>query len=127
MKIVLTSVMVDDQAKAQAFYTDVLGFVTEKDVPLGPYRWLTVTAPEGAAGVELLLEPMGHPAAQPFQKALYDSGIPAASFGSNDIHAEYERLRARGVTFRKPPTSMGPVTIAVFEDTCGNLIQLAQS
>ena len=127
MKIVLTSVMVDDQAKAQAFYTDVLGFVTEKDVPLGPYRWLTVTAPEGAAGVELLLEPMDHPAAQPFQKALYDSGIPAASFGSNDIHAEYERLRARGVTFRKPPTSMGPVTIAVFEDTCGNLIQLAQS
>ena len=77
--------------------------------------------------VELLLEPMGHPAAQPFQKAIYDSGIPAASFGSNDIHAEYERLRARGVTFRKPPTAMGPVTIAVFEDTCGNLIQIAQS
>jgi catechol 2,3-dioxygenase-like lactoylglutathione lyase family enzyme len=127
MKIVLTSVMVDDQAKALAFYTDVLGFVKEKDVPLGPYSWLTVTAPESAAGVELLLEPMGHPAAQPFQKALYDSGIPAASFGSSDIQGEYERLKARGVVFRQPPTKMGPVTIAVFEDTCGNLLQLAQS
>lgn len=127
MKIVITSVLVDDQAKALAFYTDVLGFVKEKDIPLGPARWLTVTAPEGAAGVEVLLEPMGHPAAQPFQKALYEAGIPLTMFGSNDIHAEYERMRARGVVFRKPPTPMGPVTIAVFEDTCGNLIQLVQS
>ena len=124
MKIVLTSVMVDDQAKALAFYTDVLGFVKEKDIPMGGPRWLTVVAPEGAAGVELLLEPMGHPAAAPFQKALFDSGVPAASFGSNDIDAEYERLTSRGVVFRKPPTQAGPVKIAVFEDTCGNLIQL---
>ena len=127
MKIVMTSVLVDDQAKALAFYADVLGFVKQKDMPLGPARWLTVAAPEGAAGVEVLLEPMGHPAARPFQQALYDSGIPLTMFGSNDIHAEYERLRARGVVFRKPPTPMGPVTIAVFEDTCGNLIQLVQS
>ena len=127
MKIVLTSVMVDDQAKALAFYTDVLGFVKQHDIPLGPARWLTVVSPEGAAGVELLLEPMGHPAAAPFQRALFESGVPAASFESSDIHAEYERLKARGVTFRKPPTKMGPVTIAVFEDTCGNLLQLAQS
>ena len=127
MKIVLTSVMVDDQAKALAFYTDVLGFVKEKDIPMGSDRWLTVVSEEGAVGVELLLEPMGHPAAAPFQRALFESGIPAAMFWSTDIHAECERLRARGVTFRKPPTPMGPVTIAVFEDTCGNLIQLAQS
>lgn len=127
MKIVLTSVMVDDQAKALAFYTDVLGFVKEKDVPVGPYRWLTVVSPDGAPEVELLLEPLGHPAAAPFQRALFDSGVPLTSFGSTDIHGEYERLRARGVTFRKPPTQMGPITIAVFEDTCGNLIQLTQS
>jgi catechol 2,3-dioxygenase-like lactoylglutathione lyase family enzyme len=127
MKIVLTSVMVDDQAKALAFYTDVLGFVKQKDIPMGPHRWLTVSAPEGAAGVELLLEPMGHPAAAPFQRALFESGIPAASFESTDIHAECDRLKSRGATFRKPPTMMGPVTIAVFEDTCGNLIQLHQS
>jgi predicted enzyme related to lactoylglutathione lyase len=124
MKIVLTSVMVDDQAKALAFYTDVLGFVKEKDIPMGGPRWLTVVSREGATGVELLLEPMGHPAAAPFQKALFDSGIPATSFGSNDIDAEYERLTSRGVVFRTPPTQAGPVKIAVFEDTCGNLIQL---
>ena len=127
MKIVLTSVMVDDQAKALAFYTDILGFVKQHDIPLGAARWLTVVSPEGPSGVELLLEPMGHPAAAPFQRALFESGIRAASFGSSDIHAECDRLRARGVAFRKPPTAMGPVTIAVFEDTCGNLIQLAQS
>ena len=106
------------------FYTDVLGFVKEKDIPMGGPRFLTVVSPEGSTGVELLLEPLGHPASAPFQKALFDSGVPAASFGSNDIHGEYERLKARGVTFRKPPTQAGPVTIAVFEDTCGNLIQL---
>jgi catechol 2,3-dioxygenase-like lactoylglutathione lyase family enzyme len=126
MKIVLTSIMVDDQAKALAFYTEKLGFVKEKDIPLGAYRWLTVVSPEGAHGVELLLEPMGHPAAAPFQKALLDSNIPAASFGSADIQAEFKRLSDKGVVFRKPPTQMGPVIIAVFEDTCGNLIQIAQ-
>jgi catechol 2,3-dioxygenase-like lactoylglutathione lyase family enzyme len=127
MKIVLTSVMVDDQAKALAFYTNVLGFVKEKDIPMGEARFLTVVSPEGARGVELLLEPMGHPAAPPFQKALFESGIPAASFGSDNVQAEFDELRARGVIFRKPPTAFGPVTIAVFEDTCGNLIQLAQA
>jgi len=123
---VLTSVMVDDQAKALAFYTEKLGFTKKQDVPLGAARWLTVISPEGAHGVELLLEPMGHPAAAPFQKALFDANIPAASFGSDDIQAEFKRLGAKGVVFRRPPTNMGPVTIAVFEDTCGNLIQVAQ-
>ena len=126
MKIVITSVMVDDQAKALAFYTEKLGFQKEKDIPLGEFRWLTVVSPEGAHGVELLLEPMGHPAAAPFQKALFDSNTPATSFGSDDVKAEFERLSQKGVVFRKPPTQMGPVTIAVFEDTCGNLIQIAQ-
>ena len=126
MKIVLTSVMVDDQAKALAFYTDKLGFVKSKDISLGEYRWLTVVSPEGAHGVELLLEPTGHPAAAPFQKALHDSNVPLTSFGSDDVKAEFERLSKAGVVFRKPPTKMGPVTIAVFEDTCGNLIQIAQ-
>jgi catechol 2,3-dioxygenase-like lactoylglutathione lyase family enzyme len=126
MKIVLTSVMVDDQAKALAFYTDILGFVKKTDIPMGGPRFLTVESPEGANGVELLLEPLGHPAAAPFQKALYESGIPATSFGSTDIQAEYERLKAGGVVFRTPPTKSGPVMLAVFEDTCGNLIQLHQ-
>lgn len=126
MKITLTSVMVDDQAKAHRFYTEILGFVTKQDVPMGEYRWLTVVSPEGSQDVELLLEPMGHPAARPFQKALYDSGIPATAFASSDIHAEYERLAARGVTFRQTPAQMGPVTVATFDDSCGNLIQLFQ-
>ena len=126
MKIVITSVLVDDQAKALAFYTEKLGFVKSKDVPLGAYRWLTVVSPEGAHGVELLLEPTGHPASAPFQKALFDSNVPATSFGTDDIQAEFKRLSDKGVVFRKPPTKMGPVTIAVFEDTCGNLIQMAQ-
>jgi predicted enzyme related to lactoylglutathione lyase len=118
--------MVDDQAKAHRFYTEVLGFVTRRDIPMGGARWLTVTSPEGADGVELLLEPLGHPAARPFQQALYESGVPATAFASSDIQAEYERLVARGVVFRSPPKQAGPVTIAVFDDTCGNLIQLFQ-
>lgn len=123
MKINLTSVMVDDQAKALAFYTDVLGFEKKVDVDLGPARWLTVISTE-SPDIQLLLEPNSHPAAKVFQKALLDDGIPATSFASSDIHAEHARLAARGVVFRKPPTQAGPVTIAVFEDTCGNLIQL---
>jgi catechol 2,3-dioxygenase-like lactoylglutathione lyase family enzyme len=126
VKIVLTSVMVDDQAKAHRFYTEVLGFVTKHDVPMGEARWLTVVSPEGSADVELLLEPMGHPAAAPFQKALYDSGTPATAFASTDIQAEYDRLTGLGVAFRSAPTQMGPVTTAMFDDTCGNLIQLFQ-
>lgn len=126
MKIVITSVMVDDQAKALAFYTEKLGFEKNKDIPLGAHRWLTVVSPEGAHGVELLLEPTAHPASAPFQKALFDSNTPATAFGSDDVQAEFERLTQKGVVFRTPPTKMGPVTIAVFEDTCGNLIQLVQ-
>ncbi|MDP9120162.1 MAG: VOC family protein [Acidobacteriota bacterium] len=127
MKITLSSVFVEDQAKALRFYTEVLGFVKRKDVPLGKNRWLTVGSTEGAAEVELLLEPNEHPAAKAFQAAIFADGIPATSFTSTDIEGEYERLIGLGVVFRKKPTKMGPVTIAVFEDTCGNLIQLHQA
>jgi catechol 2,3-dioxygenase-like lactoylglutathione lyase family enzyme len=126
MKITLCSVFVSDQARALQFYTEVLGFVLKQDVPAGEHRWLTVASPEGVAGVELLLEPDAHPAAREFQKALHRDGIPATSFESSDIHREHERLVAQGVAFRTPPTPMGPVTVAVFDDTCGNLIQLHQ-
>ena len=127
MKIALTSVMVDDQAKALKFYTEVLGFVKKTDVPAGEARWLTVISPEGSPDIELLLEPNSHRAAKPFQKALFDDGIPLTSFASADIQKEYERLAGSGVVFRTKPTTVGPVTIAIFEDTCGNLIQLHQA
>jgi catechol 2,3-dioxygenase-like lactoylglutathione lyase family enzyme len=126
INIPLTSVMVDDQAKALEFYTDVLGFVKKTDLPMGAARWLTVVSPSVPDGVQLLLEPAGHPAARTFQKAMFDDGIPLASFGVDDLHAEYERMRKRGVVFRTEPTQAGPVIVAVLEDTCGNLIQLAQ-
>ena len=126
MKITLTSVMVDDQAKAHAFYTETLGFTTQHDIDLGEFRWLTVVSPEGHPDVELLLEPNSHRAAKPFQQALYADGIPVTQFQSSDIHAEHRRLTERGVVFRMPPTKQGPVTVAVFDDTCGNLIQLVQ-
>jgi catechol 2,3-dioxygenase-like lactoylglutathione lyase family enzyme len=126
MRIVVTSVLVDDQARAHRFYTDVLGFVTKKDVPLGEHRWLTVVSPQDPDGTELLLEPDSHPAAKPFKEALVEDGIPAASFGVDDIDAEFARLTALGVEFSQPPVRMGPVTTAVFDDTCGNLIQIAQ-
>ena len=121
-----TSVLVDDQAKALQFYTDVLGFVKKTDVPLGDFRWLTVVSPAAPDGVQLLLEPNAHAAAKVFQKALLDDGIPLTSFAVDDIQAEYERMRKLGVVFRTNPTKAGPVTIATLEDTCGNLIQLAQ-
>jgi len=124
MRITLASVTVNDQAQARRFYTEVLGFVVKNDLPVGEHRWLTVTSPEGVAGVELLLEPDAHPAARELQRALHRDGIPATSFESLDIQAEYARLRAKGVVFRTPPTPAGPVTVAVFDDTCGNLIQL---
>ena len=124
MKITVTSVLVDDQAKALAFYTAVLGFVKKTDVPLGEHRWLTVVGPGEPDGVELVLEPDEHPAARPFKDALVADGIPFTSFGVDDVHAEYERLTALGVRFTQPPTAMGPVTTAVLDDTCGNLIQL---
>lgn len=126
MKIVVTSVFVDDQAKALDFYTDVLGFNKKQDVPLGEHRWLTVVSPHDPNGTELLLEPSDHPAVGPFKDALVSDGIPFTSFGVEDVHAEYERLMEMGVRFTQPPTHMGPVTTAVFDDTCGNLIQIAQ-
>ncbi|MCY1179887.1 Glyoxalase/Bleomycin resistance protein/Dioxygenase superfamily protein [compost metagenome] len=126
MKIVVTSVMVDDQAKALAFYRDVLGFELKHDIPMGAHRWLTLTSPGDPNGVELLLETDAHPAAKPFKSAIKQDGIPYTSFGVDDVQAEYTRLCAAGVHFIRAPTAMGPVTIAVFDDTCGNLIQIAQ-
>ena len=126
MRIVVTSVLVDDQAKAHRFYTDVLGFEKKEDVDLGQYRWLTVTSPEGAEGMELLLEPDSHPAAKEFKKALVEGGIPLTSFGVSDLASEVSKLRSRGVRFTQEPVNHGPVSTAVFDDTCGNLIQLAQ-
>src|ERR671918_2118125 len=125
MRINVTSVLVDDQDKALAFYTDVLGFVKKTEVPLGEARWLTVVSPEQPDGTELLLEPDGHPAAGPFKRALVDDGIPFTSFAVDDVNAEFERLRGLGVRFTQEPADMGAVTTAVFDDTCGNLIQIA--
>ena len=125
MRINVTSVLVDDQDKALAFYTDVLGFVKKTDIPLGDAKWLTVVSPDAPDGVELLLEPDGHPAARPFKAALVEDGIPFTSFAVDNVQAEYERLTSLGVTFTQAPTPMGPVTTAVFDDTCGNLIQIA--
>ena len=126
MIINVCSVMVDDQDKALAFYTNVLGFVKKTDIPVGEYSWLTVVSPELPDGVELVLEPDQHPAARPFKEALVADGIPFTSFAVPDVQAEFERLEALGVKFTQPPTNMGPVTTAVLDDTCGNLIQIAQ-
>ncbi|MFC4615778.1 VOC family protein [Cellulomonas algicola] len=125
IRLTVTSVFVDDQAKALDFYTRVLGFVPKNDIPLGEDRWLTVVSPADPDGVELLLEPDKHPVVGPYKAGLVEDGIPAASFGVDDVHAEYERLTAAGVRFVQPPTAMGPVTTAVLDDTCGNLVQLA--
>jgi catechol 2,3-dioxygenase-like lactoylglutathione lyase family enzyme len=125
MRIHLTSVLVDDQAKALAFYTDVLGFEKRTDVPIGEHRWLTVVSPADPDGPELLLEPDEHPAARPFKSALVADGIPFTSFAVEDVQSEYDRLTSLGVSFTQPPTEMGPVTTAVLDDTCGNLIQIA--
>jgi len=127
IRITVTSVFVDDQSTALAFYTDVLGFVVKNDIPLGgDARWLTVVSPAAPDGVELLLEPSGHPAVGPYKAALVEDGIPAASFGVDDIQAEFERMSALGVRFVQAPTDMGPVIVATLDDTCGNLIQIAQ-
>jgi catechol 2,3-dioxygenase-like lactoylglutathione lyase family enzyme len=126
MRIVVSSIFVDDQDKALDFYTSKLGFVKKTEVPLGEHKWLTVVAPDNQDGTELLLEPDSHPAVRPFKEALVQDGIPFTSFAVDDIKAEYERLKAAGVVFTQPPVAMGPVTTAVLDDTCGNLIQLAQ-
>ena len=126
MKIHLTSVFVDDQAKAERFYTEILGFVKKHDVPLGETdRWLTVVSPDELEGTELLLEPAGHPAVKPYRDALVQDGIPLAQVAVDDVRAEFERLTALGVRFTQEPLDMGPVTTAVLDDTCGNLIQIA--
>jgi catechol 2,3-dioxygenase-like lactoylglutathione lyase family enzyme len=126
MKIVLTSVLVDDQEKALRFYRDILGFKLKHDIPMGAHRWLTLVSAEAPDGVELLLEPDAHPAAKPFKAALLADGIPCTSFGVADVRKEHDRLSKLGVNFTQPPVAMGPVTTAVFDDTCGNLVQIAQ-
>jgi catechol 2,3-dioxygenase-like lactoylglutathione lyase family enzyme len=124
MRIHLTSLFVDDQRAALAFYTDVLGFTKHHDVPLGEDAWLTVVSPESPDGPELLLEPSGHPAVQPFRDALVADGIPAVQFAVDDVDAEHARLTDRGVVFTMPPTDIGAAVVAVFDDTCGNLVQI---
>jgi catechol 2,3-dioxygenase-like lactoylglutathione lyase family enzyme len=126
MRIHLASIFVDDQDKALRFYTETLGFEKKQDVPLGEHRWLTVVSPGEANGTELVLEPDAHPAVQPFKDALVADGIPFTSFAVDSLEAEYERLSSLGVRFTQEPTNLGPVSTAVLEDTCGNLIQIAQ-
>lgn len=126
MRIYVTSVFVDDQDKAERFYCDILGFKVKNDVPVGEHRWLTVVSGERPEGTELLLEPSDHPAVGPYRKALVADGIPAHSFQVDDLDAECKRLSERGVVFARQPTDAGPVRMAVFDDTCGNLIQLIE-
>lgn len=126
MRIKLTSLMVDDQQKALAFYTDVLGFQKKHEIPVGEYKWITVVSPEGPNDIELSLEPNANPAGKAFQEAMFKQGIPLAAFEVSDIQSEYARLRGQNVVFTSEPTNVGPVTIAIFSDTCGNLIQLYQ-
>jgi predicted enzyme related to lactoylglutathione lyase len=126
MKITLTSVFVDDQRAALAFYTETLGFTKRRDIPVGDNFWLTVVSPESPAGPELLLEPSDHPAVKPYRDALVEDGIPLAQFAVDDIEAEHARLTSNGVVFTQPPTDIGAAVVAVFDDTCGNLIQLIE-
>jgi catechol 2,3-dioxygenase-like lactoylglutathione lyase family enzyme len=125
VRINIAAVFVDDQDKALSFYTDVLGFEKKTEVPVGEDRWLTVVSPEEPDGTELLLEPDGHPAVRPFKTALVEDGIPYTSFAVDDANAEFERLQAAGVRFTQEPVEMNGVTVAVLDDTCGNLIQIA--
>lgn len=127
VRIRLTSVLVSDQEKALQFYTEVLGFTKKTDIPMGKDRWLTVVSSETPSDVELLLEPMGFDPAKTYQKALFEAGIPLTSFGVDDIEKEHARLEKLGVRFKTKPTRMGPVTVAVLDDTCGNLIQIVQA
>ncbi|QDP41582.1 VOC family protein [Radiobacillus deserti] len=126
MKIIVTSIFVEDQDKALEFYSETLGFVKKHDVPTGEHRWITVVSRDEQNGTELLLEPNEHPAAKDYQKRLFDDGIPVTMFGVSDIHKEHKRLVEKGVQFTMAPTEMGGVTLAVFDDTCGNLIQIIQ-
>ena len=127
MQITVSSVFVDDQEKALRFYTEILGFRKKTDIPMGEFKWLTVVSPEAPEGTELLLEPNDNPAAKTFQKAIYDQGIPATTFAVKDVQKEYQRLKELGVAFDMEPTRAGPVTVAVFDDTCGNRIQIHEA
>lgn len=126
MNIIVTSIFVEDQDKALKFYTETLGFIKKQDVPAGEFRWITLVSPDNQDGTELVLEPNDNQAAKDYQKSIFEQGIPATMFGVEDIHKEYERLSELGVKFTMAPTKMGEVTIAVFDDTCGNLIQIIQ-
>jgi len=126
MKVIVTSIFVQDQDKALAFYTETLGFVKKHDVPTGEFRWIALVSPEEQGGTELLLEPDNHPAAKEYQKKLFEEGIPVTMFGVEDVQKEYDKLLEKGVMFTMEPTKMGEVTIAVFDDTCGNHIQIIQ-
>lgn len=126
MQIKFVSIMVQDQDAALKFYTEKAGFKKLSDIPMGPFRWLTVVSPDGVEGAEVVLEPMAFPPARDFQKALYAAGIPATAFITKDIDAEFKRLKANGVAFRGEPQAMGPIKTVLFEDTCGNLINLVQ-
>lgn len=126
MKIIVTSIFVQNQDKALEFYSEKLGFVKKEDVPMGKFKWITLVSPDDQEGTELLLEPNDHPAAKEYQKKLFAEGIPVTMFGVADIRKEYKRLMEKGVKFTMEPTEMGKVTIAVFDDTCGNLIQIVQ-
>jgi predicted enzyme related to lactoylglutathione lyase len=126
MQIIVTSIFVQDQDKALAFYSEKLGFIKKEDVPAGEFRWITLVSPEGTSGTELLLEPNDHPAAKEYQEKIFADGIPATMFGVADVREEYMRLVEKGVKFTMEPTEMGSFTIAVFDDTCGNLIQIIQ-
>ena len=126
MRIKLTSIVVDNQDKALQFYTATLGFRKKHEIPMGAYKWLTVVSPDGPDDIELSLEPHANPAARTFQEAMFSQRIPLAAFEVADIAKDYARLKAQGVVFIHEPTKMGPVTIAIFSDTCGNLIQMYQ-
>lgn len=126
MKIIVTSIFVQDQDRALEFYSKKLGFIKKEDIPVGEFRWITLVSPDVQDGTELLLEPNAHPAAKEYQKKIFAEGIPATMFGVEDIRKEYDRLREKGVQFTMEPTKMGELTIAVFDDTCGNLIQIVQ-
>ena len=127
MRINLASILVDDQDKALRFYTEVLGFVKKTEIPVGDHRWLTVVSPEDPDGTELVLEPDAHPAVRPFKTALVEDGIPFTSFAVDDVQSEFERLQGLGVRFTQEPVEMGGVTLAVLDDTCGNLVQIAST
>ena len=126
MKIIVTSIFVQNQDKALQFYSETLGFVKKHDVPAGEFRWITLVSPDNQEGTELVLEPNDNQAAKDYQNRLFEQGIPVTMFGVDDVHKEYDRLLKHGVKFTMEPTKMGEVTIAVFDDTCGNLIQIIQ-